>query len=220
MLEPRHILDVKKQQIKEGVINLFTEVDNAIRQAIKCLDTRDIDDCLSIIHNDNMINEKRRLLEQDALIAIASQQPVAHDLREIIAAMRIVTELERMADYAADIAASVMEMDATEPTQESKQSLFDMSDVCLKMSHAVSTAYSENNAEQAKEISALDDKIDAALKHLSKELLNQMKSAPELVENASRMLWIAHNLERCGDRLTNIAEQVVFITDSEVVDLN
>ena len=220
MLEPRHILDVKKQQIKEGVLALFTEVDNAIRQAIDCLNTKNRDACLQIINNDKLINEKRRLLEQDALIAIASQQPVAHDLREIIAAMRIVSELERMADYAADIAANVMKMDAVELAQESMQSIIDMSDVCLKMSHAISLAYSADDAEQAKVISALDDKIDAALKQLSKELMNQMKSSPEVVENASRMLWIAHNLERCGDRLTNIAEQIVFIADSEVVNLN
>ena len=111
VLVPRHILDVKKKQIENNLFELFTQVRRSIENAIGCLEGKDKTVCQNVVDNDPQINEARRLLEQDCLLAIASQQPVAHDLRDIVACMRVATELERIADYASDIAVSVMQMD-------------------------------------------------------------------------------------------------------------
>jgi len=205
MLEPRHILDVKKQQIERNLSELFGSVQRAIDEAIGCLGGQDHSVCQAVIDRDVEINEARRLLEQDCLVAIASQQPVAHDLRDIVACMRIATELERIGDYASDIAVSVMQMDDIDLTDLGLADIKAMSAICIDMLEGVSAGFAERNSGKAREIAGLDDKVDAAQQDLVSSLFGKMQNHPEMVPNASRMLWISHNLERCGDRATNIA---------------
>lgn len=220
MLAPRHILDVKKQQLREAVLAMFDAVDDASAQAVACLDRPDALACTTIIANDSAINERRRVLEQDCLVAIASQQPVAHDLREIVAAMRIATELERMGDYAADIATNVLRLQDM-PLPPTAISLLDaMATECRQMLAAVRIAYVQADVDQACECAARDVDIDNQLNDLSTHLLMAMHSDPNLIDAGTRLLWIAHSLERCGDRITNIAEQIVFMVDNDVVNLN
>lgn len=215
-----HILDSKKRQIDVNIDRLFDDVRDAIDSAIRCLYKKDMAVCETLIANDVNLNEKRRLIEQDCLVAIASQQPVANDLRDIVADMRIAGELERMGDYASDIAASIMKMDATELDHLGLLEVQGMAGMCQQMLSHVKRAHREGDVELAGRVGRLDDELDAALAKLTNLLLEAMRQDPANVHNGSHMLWIAHNLERCGDRTTNIAEQVVFRIQGESVELD
>lgn len=219
MLENRHILDIKKQQIEANLSGLFRDVDQAIDAAMHCLTGKRHEDCASLIAADTGINEKRRLIEQDCLVAIASQQPVAHDLRDLVADMRIAAELERMGDYACDIAESVLALNGL--TQESlgQTDLLAMSEVCRRMLADVARAHQAGDVDLARRVAAANRDLDARRKQAVDVLLSLMRSDWALVENGTRMLWIAHSLERCGDRATNIAEQVVFRIEGSPIDL-
>jgi phosphate transport system protein len=219
-MESRHILEAKKQQIEANLGGFFDDVGNAVGGAIRCLVKKDQGFCENLIRNDVRLNEKRRLLEQDCLIAIASQQPVAHDLRDIVADMRIASELERMGDYASDIAASVLEMKGDNLDPLGLLDVQIMAGLCQQMLTHVMRAHQSNDAELARRVGASDDELDALLKKLTNTLMDTMRANPDLIHDGSRMLWIAHNLERCGDRATNIAEQVVFRVEGVNVELD
>lgn len=220
MPEMRHILDVKKQQIETTLAALFDDVRTAIDGAMQCLITKDFSDCDRLIRNDVELNNKRRLVEQDCLVAIASQQPVAHDLRDIVADMRIASELERMGDYARDIAEIVLKLNGANLDALGLAEIMAMSGLCQQMLSDVAQAHKAGDAASARRAAAADDDLDARLKQFITDVLAAMRADPALVDNGSRMLWIAHNLERCGDRATNIAEQVVFRVEGEEVELN
>lgn len=219
-MDSRHILEAKKNQIENSLAGLFDDVMNALDQAMKCMVKMDTPVCEALIRNDRTLNEKRRQLEQDCLVAIASQQPVASDLRDIIADMRIASELERMGDYASDIAASVLQLDGSGVSADWLLDLQRMASLCQEMIHGVMRAHQANDAELARRIGARDDELDAQLAKLVTTLMGVMGTDTSHAQNASRMLWIAHNLERYGDRVTNIAEQVVFRIEGAIVDLD
>jgi phosphate transport system protein len=213
------ILNAKKSQIESNLNQLFDEVGNAVEKAVDCLSSRDFAACDALIQNDPTINDRRRMIEQDCLVAIASQQPVAHDLRDIIADSHIASELERLGDYACDIAASVKRMDDARLDGLGMPNILAMSRLAREMLSLVMRANQEGDAQLARQISALDDKMDALFKETIDLVLAAMRSAPELVTNGTCVLWIIHNLERYGDRTTNIAEQVVFRLESKTTNL-
>jgi phosphate transport system protein len=210
MLE-QHILDLKEKQIRANLQELFKLSRNAIEQSVDCLKTANHEQAAEILASDNRLNEMRRLLEQDCLIAIASQQPVARDLREIVAAMRIAGELERMGDYASDIAAVVQRIDDQGLDELGLEQVLAMSTICLAMLDEIRRAYLEQDALLALDTSQQDHRVDAVLERLIRQCSDRMQAAPDLINNGSRLLWAAHSLERCGNHIANIAEQVVFM---------
>jgi phosphate transport system protein len=220
MLKARRVLDTKKKEIEENLLHLVSQVKDALQQSVVCLSSGEKALCGTVIEHDSQINEKRRLIEHDCFMVIALHQPVSHDLREIVAATRIAGELERIGDYASDNASIVMQMDGTDLTELGIESVLKMSTLSTRMLDEVFQAYLQRNVEKAKKTAKMDDDIDAEQAELMQKLFARMQSAPDQVPNASRMLWISHNLERCGDRVTNIAEQVVFMLDAEVVELD
>ena len=220
MLKARNLLDEKKRKIEAILINLATQVRDAMDQVIVALSSGDKSVCSSIVERDSEINKNRRIVENECLNAIALQQPVAHDLRELITASRIAEELERTGDYVSDIASIVMQMDDVTRSDIGIEKVLKMVSLCTHMLDEVLAAYLKRDVEKAKETAKLDDEIDTEQNNLIEILFSVMQSNPDLVPDASRMLWISHHLERCGDRATNIAEQVVFMLDAEVVDLD
>jgi phosphate transport system protein len=178
------------------------------------------DVCRAIVESDSKINQGQHQVEQDCLLAIALHQPVAHDLREIVAAGRIAGELERAGDYAADIAAIILQTDGSDLSKVGVAEVLELSHICVRMLDEVITAYLQKDAENAKRVARMDDEIDAGHGRLVQKLFAAMQASPDLVPDASRMLWISHILERCGDRATNIAEQVVFMLEAEVTELD
>jgi phosphate transport system protein len=215
-----NILDSKKRQIEANIERLFDEVQDAIDNAVRCLYKLDMAVCKAIIGHDISLNEQRRMIEQDCLVAIASQQPVANDLRDIVANMRIAAELERMGDYASDIAACILKMDSVDLDPLGLLDIQSMAGTCQQMLSHVKRAHREDDVDLARRVQQLDDELDQRLSKLVALLMDAMRADPANVHNGSRMLWIAHNLERCGDRATNIGEQVVFRVQGEAVDLD
>ncbi|MEW5769303.1 MAG: phosphate signaling complex protein PhoU [Pseudomonadota bacterium] len=220
MHESPHILELKKKQIDTSLGSLFLQVKNAIAEAMNCLADRNHAKCETLVRNDLRLNELRRNIEQDCLVAIASQQPVAHDLRDLVADMRMAAELERMGDYASDIAASIAQMDAASLDAVGAEEVQEMSVLCRQMLTEAMHAHQSDDTEMARKVAARDDELDAHMRRMVDTVLEAMRRDPALVNNGSRMLWVAHNLERCGDRATNIAEQVLFRVDGTVEDLD
>ena len=214
-----HILDAKKSQIESSLNRLFGEVSSAIEKAVQCLASRDLAGCDALIRADERINDQRRMIEQDCLVAIASQQPVARDLRDIFAAIHIASELERLGDYACDIAACAKRMDAAGLAGLGLENILAMSRLSQEMLATVQRANQDSDAQQARQLGRMDDSMDALLRETIDQILAAMRNAPELVCNGTSMMWAAHHLERCGDRATNIAEQVVFRLENEVANL-
>jgi phosphate transport system protein len=220
MHESRHILDMKKKQVDANLGTLFQLVKNAIVKSMNCLTSRDLRECEELVRNDMNLNELRRIIEQDCLVAIASQQPVAHDLRDIVAEMRMAAELERMGDYASDIASSIQRMDDAGLAGVGLQEILDMALLCQRMLTDVMRAHQTGDASLARQVGAMDDELDAHMNRTVNSVMAAMRADPALVNNGWRMLWIAHNLERCGDRATNIAEQIVFRVEGSVEELD
>lgn len=220
MQENRHALDTRIGEIQTRLLNLFTQVKAAMEQASSCLANSSTENCTSIIEHDPEINRGRHRIEKDCLLAIALHQPVAHDLREIVAAIRIAGELERMGDYASDIASIILQMKDADLSETAGSDALRLSNLCISMLDEVLAAYWEKDADRARQAARLDDDIDAGQEALISMLFGIMQSRPDLVPDASRMLWISHNIERCGDRATNIAEQIVFMLEAEVVELD
>lgn len=219
MQDSRHILDVKKKQIEVNLANLFQQVKTAVAKSMNCLTSRDREACDLLIRNDTNINGLRRVIEQDCLVAIVSQQPVANDLRDIVSDMRMAAELERMGDYASGIASYITRMDDARLEQVGLQDILEMARICQQMMTDVMAAHQQADADLAHKVGRMDDELDAIMQRLVNHILDAMRTDTALVNNGTHMLWIAHNLERCGDRCTNIAEQVIFSVEGEVEEL-
>jgi phosphate transport system protein len=219
MQDARHILDVKKKQIEVNLANLFQQVKTAVVKSMNCLTSRDREACDLLVRSDINLNELRRVIEQDCLVAIASQQPVAKDLRDIVADMRMASELERMGDYASDIASCITRMDDASLEKIGLQDTLAMAQICQQMMTDVMAAHQQADADLAHQVGRMDDQLDAAMHRMVNDIMDAMRADPTLVNNGTRMLWIIHNLERCGDRCTNIAEQVIFRVQGEVEEL-
>lgn len=220
MIEARHTLVARKTQIEDGLLDMFSRVMDAMDRAVSCLTGGDRTVCRTIVEGDAGINDCRGRIEQDCLTTIALHQPVASDLREVIAASRVAGELERMGDYASDIASIVMQMDNAGQAGIGIADVLKISRLCARMMDEVQAAYRQKDAGKAKESAKMDDAIDSAHANLINRLFSTMQSSPGLVPDASRMLWISHILERYADHATNIAEQVVYMTEGELVELN
>mgnify|MGYP000944896428 CR=1 FL=1 len=220
MHESRHILEIKKNQVEANLGTLFQLVENAIVKAMNCLSDHDQQASRRLMAEDIKLNELRRVVEQDCLVAIASQQPVANDLRDLVASMRMAAELERMGDYASDIAASILELDGASLDPVGLRLILDMSLLCREMLTGVMRAHQEGDVALARQVGAMDDQLDARMREMVDVAMRAMRADPALVNNGSRLLWIAHNLERCGDRATNIAEQILFRVEGIVEELD
>ena len=189
-------------------------------QAMSCLAGENKALCHPVIEHDAEINRGRYLVERECLTAIALHQLVANDLRDVVAATRIAADLERIGDYASDIASIALQMTDIDLSEVGITDLLKMSSLCNKMMSVVLAAYRDKDTERAKKAAKMDDDIDAEQAKLIQMLFSKMQSRPALVPDASRMLWLSHLLERYGDHLTNIVEQIVFANEGTVVELD
>ena len=215
----RASLDRELQGIQDSVLRLGELVDGAIQKAIQSLAARDTSLARSVVSEDAAINRLRFQTEEACLALIATQQPAAGDLRTVVAAMNIVSDLERMADHAAGIARIVLRM-GDEPLLKPLIDIPRMAEACRQMLRDSLAAFVQRDAEQARSIAGMDDTIDGLYQQVFRELLSFMVEDPRTTTRALYLLFAAHNLERIGDRATNIAERVVFMTSGEMRELN
>ncbi|MFM9106050.1 MAG: phosphate signaling complex protein PhoU [Chloroflexota bacterium] len=195
--------------LRGSVVAMSSMVDKAIERSMESLKRQDTDLAGSVIAGDAAINENRWKIEEQALTIIATQAPMASDLRQILSAISIVTDMERMADHAAGIAKIVLQT-VGEPPLKPLVDLPRMSDVAREMLAGATGAYIANDPEAARAVALRDDELDDLYNQIYRELLTYMMADPATINRATHLLWVAHNLERIGDRVTNICERVVF----------
>ena len=215
----RTAYDREYAMIQDNLMRMSKMVDQAIARALESLQNRDQSLATKVIEEDEAINEIRFKIEEACLALIATQQPAAHDLRAVIAAMSIVIDMERMADHAAGIAKTVIRM-GEEPLLKPLIDIPRMVKLARDMLSGSLRAFIEQDAESARSIASRDDEMDILYRAIFDELVEIMAHKPDSVERATYLLWCAHNLERIGDRVTNIAERVVFVSTGDMRELN
>ncbi|MGP8079147.1 MAG: phosphate signaling complex protein PhoU [Dehalococcoidales bacterium] len=206
------------REIQDDILVMGSMVSKAIIRAIEALKNRDIKSANLIIAEDQNINRKRFEIEERCIELIATQQPMASDLRIITAILNITTEIERIGDYAVGIARIVILIGDEPPLKPlidiplMAEKTVDMLDRCLK-------AFINRDAETAKKIVKEDDLIDNLYDQIFRELLIIMAEDPKTITRATRLMWTAHNLERAADRVTNICERVVYIVTGKMEEI-
>ena len=206
------------QQVKDEVLLLGSMVEHAIIGSVEALKKRDIKAAEAIIEKDKEINKKRFDIESQLMVLIATQQPMAHDLRLLASTMEIISELERMGDYAKGIANINIRMGE----ESLLKPLIDIPRMAQKgadMLHRALTAFINEDVESAKSIPMEDDEVDALYNQIYRELMVLIIEDPKNIERANWLLWVAHNLERVADRVTNICERTIFIATGEMNEI-
>lgn len=215
----RKTFENELQQVKDDVLVLGSMVEQAILNSVEALKKRDIKAAEGILKADREINKKRFEIENQLMILIATQQPMAHDLRLLASTMEIISELERMGDYAKGIANINIRM-GDQPLLKPLIDVPRMAQKDVDMLHRALTAFIEEDIETAKAIPVEDDEVDALYNQIYRELMTFVIADPKTMERANWLLWVAHNLERVADRVTNICERTIFIATGELVEIN
>ena len=206
------------KDLRSSVVTMASMVDKAINNAVVALVQRDVSMAQQVVADDRAINEHRWRTEEQALLVIATQAPMARDLRMIAAVIHIITDLERMADHAAGIAKIALQT-ADQPPLKPLVDIPRMSEIARAMLHDAITAFIEDDEANARAIVARDDEVDALYEQIYRELLTFMLADPTTIDQATHLLWVAHNLERIADRVTNICERVVFAATGQLEEL-
>lgn len=209
--------DKALQELDEKILKMASMVDEAIVLGMQSLRERNAELAREVIEGDLLINDLRYEIEEQALLLLATQQPTAGDLRRLIAVIHIAVELERMGDHAEDIA-SLAERLEGEGEFDTLHKLPKMEKRVRQMVQMAIEAFINRDDELARKLIAKDDKIDKHYLNLRNEVLTEMQDDPEYVRRAIFLLWSGHDLERIGDRVTNIAERVIFMTTGEFVE--
>jgi phosphate transport system protein len=215
----RSTLDREFGQIRDNILRMGSLVDTAVAQSMRCLKTQDVELAKKIIADDQVINEIRFTIEEECLALIATQQPMASDLRSVVAAMNIVNDMERMGDHATGIAKTVIRI-GTEPLLQPLGDIPLMADHAREMLKQALDAYLTRDTELARKVAERDDEIDHLYNQIFRVLLSFMIEDPKTTTHGTYLLWTAHNLERIGDRVTNIAERVIYMTTGMMKELN
>jgi phosphate transport system protein len=212
-------LDHEMQAVKDGILRMGTLVEEAIRAAIAALAAHDAEAALAVIKADGRINEMQRDISGTITRAIATQSPVARDLRFLLSLDHVGYELERMGDHAASVAKQVRKL-APEPPLKRYVDLPAMGELAATLVGAILRALVDVDVATARSVAQRDDDIDLLYHRTFDEVVSLMRADPDNVERGTRILFAAHYLERIGDRVTNIAEDVVFLASGEIEDLN
>ena len=205
--------------LQDEVLEMAGMVANAIKKSVESLQKRDINESKTIITNDSLINKKRFAIEERCISLIATQQPMAVDLRVLTSILSIITDLERMGDHAEGIA-KISLLIGDEPLVKPLIDIPRMSDIGLSMLDKCLKAFVNRDVEAARLICNEDDTVDALHDQVYRELLFLMIQNPKIIHQATYLTWVSHNLERIADRVTNIAERIVFMVTGKMEEMN
>ena len=215
----RKSFDQELHSMDEKVQALGRMVEEALAAAVDALVRRDLEMARRVIESDHAVNDLRFDIEHRTLVAIATQQPMAVDLRTLAAALEIAAELERIGDYAKGIAKITIRM-GKEPFVKPLIDIPIMGEKARSMLQRALQAFLERNVELAKAIPLEDDQMDILYNQVYRDLTAYIIADPELVDRASHLIWVAHNLERVADRVVNICERVILAVTGEVVEFD
>ncbi|MBX3001831.1 MAG: phosphate signaling complex protein PhoU [Caldilineaceae bacterium] len=215
----RKLFDLELNQLQDDVLMMGSMVVQALRDAVDVLKRQDVEGGQRLIDGDAVINNKRYNIEMRVLTLIATQQPMAGDLRLLAAILEIVTELERIGDYAKGIGKITMLL-GREPLMKPLVDIPKMCDKVLDMLRRALDAFVEQDLEVARTLPSEDDEVDDLYNKVQRDLLDILLEKPALMERANYILWAAHNLERAADRVTNICERIIFTVTGELVEMD
>lgn len=205
------------KQLEQGVFAMSDMVERAVVRSVEALEKRDLASAREIIRSDQEINHKRFAIEKDCMLIITSDHPEGEDLRLIVAVLGIISELERMGDYAQGIASITLMIGGHLPLKPFNN-VPQMTEKGIKMLRGSMAAFLAKDIEKAKQVAREDEEMDALYEQLFRELLSFMIRHPDTLIHVTRLLWAAHNLERFADRITNICERIIFCVTGEIVE--
>ena len=207
------------EHLQDEVLVLGSMVEKATLRSVDALRTRNLAAARAIEAEDTLLNRKRFEIEEAALLLMATQQPMASDLRRLAAIVHIVTDLERMGDYAAGIARICVQI-GDEPLIKPLIDIPRMAEKASSMLRRALDAFVERDVAAAEAIALEDDEVDALYQQVYRELLMLMLANPRTIDQATHLLWVAHNLERVADRVQNICERVVFVVTGRMQEFS
>ena len=215
----RKTFETEIQQLKDEMLLLGSMVEQQIIGTVEALKKRDIEASRRIREMDLQVNAKRYAIEEQVMIVIATQQPMAHDLRLLASILEVSGELERMGDYAKGIATVSIRM-GDQPLLKPLIDIPRMAQIGTDMLHRALTAFVSEDVETAHAIPAQDDEVDDLYNQVYRELMMFVIQDPKTIERANWLLWVAHNLERVADRVTNICERTIFTATGEMKEID
>lgn len=218
-ISPRETLDRAIEELLNEVLVQGSMVEKALKESVVALLNRDVEAGKIIYDQDRQINKKHFEIEESVITVIATQQPMARDLRLLTAILEVTTELERMGDYAKGIARITVRL-GQESLLKPISEITPMAEVCVDLLHRAVHAFVEKDAEAARVIPKEDDKVDAFYNRIYRDLMTQMIADPSTIDQANHLLWVAHNLERVADRVTNVCERIVFVVTGELLEMD
>jgi len=217
LLRENYVRQLNK--INDETLLLGSMVEQAMLHALQSLLKQDVNAAKETYHQDILINEKRFAIENAILILIATQQPLARDLRLLASHLEISTELERMGDYAKGIAKVAVRLGESE-IELPKEDLQTMGDQAVQMLHRALIAFMDEDIVAANNIPKEDDIVDELYNKIYCFTVDQMIANPNKADDANHIMWVAHNIERMADRVTNICERTVFIATGELMEID
>ena len=218
-LSPRATFDRALDRVKDDVLRLGAQVEDALERSGRALVDRDNELADRVRWDDATVNDLQREINTEITTLIATQAPVARDVRELLALYHASAELERMGDYAVNIAKLAQQL-ASEPEMPIFRQIPRMEQICREQLRAAMRALVDISEDGARAVCQRDDEIDHLYNSVYEDAMELMGAAPERVRQATHMLFAAHHLERLGDRVTNIGEDVVYLATGQVEDLN
>ena len=212
-------MDRRLRMLQDEVMTMGSMVEKSVARALDALARRDLEASEQVIREDDYIDGKRFDIEEQCIDLIATQQPMATDLRILIAILHITVELERMGDYAEGIA-RISLLIGDEPTLKPLVDIPKMADKANQMLRRSLEALVNRDTVTALQVCNDDDEVDALYDQIYRDLLMLMIEDPQTIQRATYLLWVAHDLERMADRATNIAERVVYMVTGKMEEIN
>jgi phosphate transport system protein len=214
----REIFQQRLHELTDSVLVMGSLVDQAMERSTRALRDQDTRLAQEVINDDARINQLRFDIEDSCLLLIATQAPMASDLRMLAAALHISTDLERMADHAAGNAKITL-LTSNEPLLKPLVDIPRMADVARAMLRDSLHAFVERDPAAAQQVALRDDEVDALYNRVYRDLLGILTADPTTIDRATHLLWAAHNLERIADRVTNICERVIFLVSGRMAEI-
>lgn len=213
----RSVLDHSLEEIRNDILRMGSVIGEQIGNAVRALKEQNLSLAHQVVESDQRINELRYRVETACVRTIATQQPAARDLRYIVAAIHMSSELERIADHASGIASIAIRI-GDEPLIKPLIDIPRMQEIACEMIHDALDAFVNMNVEAAKAVANRDHVVDELYVQILRELLTFMMQDPKAITQSTYLLWVAHNLERIADRATNLCERVIFAATAELGD--
>ncbi len=219
MSTTRIVFEEAKTRLFQEILKMGTMAEEALVRANVALKNQDLDLARAVKEDDRLIDELQYLIEDEAVVIIATQQPVASDLRVLMTALKVTANLERIGDFAAHLAKLALRMEG-KPHMKPLLGIEKMAEIGATMIRETVSAFIAGDAEAARQTAKMDDSIDDLNREVVQDILVLMKEFPDRLEQATQLLKVATNLERLGDHVTNICEWIVFGATGQHIELN